>query len=150
MNITHILHPTDFSEGSAAAFDYVKTLAKQYDAEVTLLYAVDEIERGRGWYVPHTSLDEFYKEMEEQAAKKLEHCCYEELRDFKKVNRAIVKGKADEVILNYAKQKGVDMIIMGAYARSGMDIMFSSTVDKVIKKAACPVLCVKAQPEKTA
>lgn len=150
MNITHILYPTDFSEGSAAAFDYVKALAKQYNAEITLIYALDEIDRGKGWYVPHTSLDEFYKEMEEQAAKKLERCCYEELRDFKKVNRVIKKGTPDDVILKHAKENGVDLIIMGAYAKSGMDFMFGSTVDKVIKKAVCPVLCVKAQPEKTA
>jgi nucleotide-binding universal stress UspA family protein len=73
MNITHILYPTDFSEGSAVAFDYVKTLARQYNAEITLIYALDEIGKGKGWYVPHTSLDEFYKEMEVHAAKKLEH-----------------------------------------------------------------------------
>ncbi len=150
MNIRHILHPTDFSSSSAAAFDYVKTLAKQFDAEITLLYALGEIERGKGWYVPHTSLDEFYKEMEQQAAKKLEHCCYEDLRDFKKVNRAILKGKADEAIVKYAREKGIDLIIMGTYTKSGMDFMFGSTVDKVIKKAECPVLCVKVPPEAVA
>jgi nucleotide-binding universal stress UspA family protein len=150
MNIRHILYPTDFSEGSAAAFDYAKALAKQYDSEITLLYPLDEISRSRGWYVPHTSLDEFYKEMEAQATKKLEHCCYEELRDFKKVNRVIVKGLAEEVILNYAKEKGVDLIVMGTQAKSGMDFVFRSAVEKVVKKAECPVLCVKAQPGKTA
>lgn len=150
MNITHILYPTDFSEGSAAAFDYVKALAKQYNAEITLIYALDEIDRGKGWYVPHTSLDEFYKEMEEQAAKKLERCCYEELRDFKKVNRVIKKGAPYEVILNYAKEKSVDLIVMGTQTKSGMDFVFKSSVEKVIKKAECPVLCVKAPAVKTA
>jgi len=145
MNIKHILHPTDFTEGSAAAFDYAKALAKQYDAEITLLFALDEIGKGRGWYVPHTSLDGFYKEMEEQAAKKLEHCCYEELRDFKKVNRVIVKGLPEEVILKYAKEKGVDLIVMGTQTSSGMDFVFRSAVEKVVKKAECPVLCVKAK-----
>ena len=145
MNITHILYPTDFSEGSAAALNYVKAIAKQYDAEISLLYAIDEIDKGKGWYVPHTSLDEFYKEMETEATKKLEHYCYEELRDFKKVNRVIIKGLPEEVILNYAKEKGVDMIVMGTHTKSGMDFVFRSAVEKVIKKAACPVLCVKAK-----
>ncbi len=145
MNIKHILHPTDFTEGSAAALDYVKALAKQYDSEISLLFALDDISKGRGWYVPHTSLDEFYKEMEAQATKKLEHCCYEELRDFKKVNRVIIKGVPEEVILNYAKEKGVDLIVMGTHAKSGMDFVFRSAVEKVVKKAECPVLCVKAK-----
>jgi nucleotide-binding universal stress UspA family protein len=149
MNIRHILYPTDFSEGSAAAFDYVKTLAKQYNAEITLIYALNDISNNGGWYVPHTSLDEYYKEMEAQATKKLEHCCYEELRDFTNVNRVIIKGTPDEVILNYAKDKGVDLIVMGTHAKSGMDFVFRSAVETVIRKADCPVLCVKAPVGKT-
>ena len=87
---------------------------------------------------------------EQQATKKLEHCCYEELRDFKKVNRVVISGSPEEVIVKYAKEKGVDLIVMGTQTKSGMDFVFKSSVDKVIKKAECPVLCVKAPAGKTA
>jgi nucleotide-binding universal stress UspA family protein len=147
MKINHILNPIDFSESSLAAMDYAKSLAQKYDSAITLLYVIDEMSRTQGWYVPHISIEEFYKEHEEQAKKKLEHCCYEELRNIKNVDRVIVKGDPSEEIVKYANSKGVDLIIMGAYSKSGMDFIFGSTTRKVLKKSKCPVLCVKVPPE---
>jgi len=143
MNITHVLHPTDFSEGSKAAFEYARTLAKQYGAKLSLVYVLDQYEVSHGWYVPHISLDELYKDMELSAKKQIEHCCYEELRDFKNVDNAVLKGEPDEEIVKYAGKHGVDLIVMGAYSKRGMDFVFGSTTEKVLRKADCPVLCVK-------
>ena len=144
MKMTNILHPTDFSECSYAAMDYARTLAQKFDADLTLLYVLDEVSRSEGWYVPHISLDEFYKEMEASARKKLEHCCYEELRGLN-VNSVIKKGHPHEQIVQYADGHGIDLIVMGAYSKSGMDLLFGTTTRKVLKKADCPVLCVKVQ-----
>jgi len=143
MQITHVLHPTDFSEGSKAAFEYAKTLAKQNGAKMTLLYVVDQSSVSHGWYVPHISLEELYKDMEASAKKQLEHCCYEELRDFKDVGHVVLKGAPDEEIVKYAHDKNVDLIVMGTFSKSGMDFVFGSTTEKVLRKAECPVLCVK-------
>jgi nucleotide-binding universal stress UspA family protein len=143
MVISHILHPTDFSEGAGAALDYAKSLAKEYNASLTLLFVMNDIRRGEGWYVPHISLDNFFAEMESEAKKKLEHYCYEELKDIKNVNSVVTPGEADEEIVGYAKKNGVDLIVMGSYSKSGMDFLFGSTARKVLKKADCPVLCVK-------
>ncbi|MGC2423104.1 MAG: universal stress protein [Nitrospirota bacterium] len=143
MVISHILHPTDFSEGAGAALDYAKSLAKQYNASLTLLYVMNDIRQGEGWYVPHISLDNFFAEMETAAKKKLEHYCYEELQDIKNVNSVVTAGEPDEEIVDYSKKNGVDLIVMGSYSKSGMDFLFGSTARKVLKKADCPILCVK-------
>jgi len=143
MNIKKILLPTDFSEGSRAAMDYAKSLAKHYDAQIALIYVVDDLTKTRGWYVPHISLTELYKDMEESAHKQIERCCYEELRDFDGVEKVVAKGVPDEEILKYAKEKGIDLIVMGTYSKVGMDVLFGSTAEKVMRKANCPVLCVK-------
>lgn len=143
MKITNILHPTDFSEGSLAAMEYVKSLAKQYGAKITLMHVVDEFSRTHGWYVPHISLNELYKDIEASAKKRIEHCCYEELRDFGDVKKVVVKGVPDEEIVKYAGENGVDLIVMGTYSKSGMDYVFGSTTEKVLRKAKCPVFCVK-------
>ena len=143
MKISHILHPTDFSEGSEAALDYARALAKQYNASLTHLYVLNDVSKGQGWYVPHISLDTFFKEMEAEAKRKLDHYCYEEQMDLKNVNSVILSGEADDNIVNYARKNGVDLIVMGSYSKSGMDFLFGSVTRKVIKKAECPVLCVK-------
>jgi nucleotide-binding universal stress UspA family protein len=149
MKITSILHPTDFTEGSKAALQYAKDLAKQHDATITLMYVIDKSVSTHGWYVPHISLDELYKDMEASAKKELERCCYEELRDVKGVEKVVLTGVPDDEIVKYAKSKDVDLIVMGTYSKSGMDFMFGSTTEKVLRKAHCTVMCVKVPPHKT-
>lgn len=146
MRVKHILLPTDFSEHSEAAVDYVKDIAQRHDSKITLMYVVDEGQKVQGWYVPHISLDEFYKDQEENAKKRLEKCCYESLRDFKDVEKVVARGVPAERIVDYAEKNGVDLIVMGSLSKSGMDFFFGSTVAKVLKKAKIPVLCVKQRP----
>ena len=150
MKIAKILHPTDFSNGSKAAMDYVKSLAKQHNAEITLMYVVDEVSRTQGWYVPHISLNELYKDMEASARKELERCCYEELRDFGKVEKVVLKGVPEDEIIRYAEEKAVDLIVLGTHSRGGgMEFVFGSTAEKVMRKARCSVLCVKTPTGQT-
>ncbi|MBC2744902.1 MAG: universal stress protein [Desulfosarcina sp.] len=40
--IKRILYATDLSENSAYAFGYAISLAKKYDAEITILHVIDE------------------------------------------------------------------------------------------------------------
>jgi len=144
MKITKILLPTDFSEYSTKATDYAHELARQYGAAVVMMYVVDNASHvPGGWYVPHISMDEIYKDMEKSAEKKLEKCCYETFRDLKNVERVIVKGVPEVEIIKYANENGVDMIVMGSEKKKGMDVVFGSTAERVIRKAECPVLCVK-------
>ena len=146
MKISRILHPTDFSEHSRAATEYVKSLATKYDAAVTMVYVVaSAAESVGGWYVPHISLDELAKDVEASAKKEIERCCYENFREVKDVQRVVLKGIPDEEIVRYAADNGVDLIVMGTHSKSGMDFLFGSTTEKVIKKANCPVLCVKSE-----
>ncbi len=146
MRVKHILLPTDFSEYSEAAVEYVKDIAKRHDSKITMMYVIDEGKKVQGWYVPHISLDEFYREMEDEAKKRLEKCCYETMRDFKDVEKVVARGVPAEKIIDYAEKNGVDLIVMGSLHKSGMDFFFGSTVAKVLKKAQIPVLCVKARP----
>jgi len=144
MKVTKILIPTDFSEHSEKATDYAHALAKQFGASVVMMYVVDNSSNvPGGWYVPHISMDELYKDMEESAAKRLEKCCYETFRDMKDVQRVIVRGVPEVEIIKYAKDNGVDMIVMGSESKKGMDVIFGSTAERVIRKADCPVLCVR-------
>jgi len=48
-----------------------------------------------------------------------------------------------EKILELAKKEKIDMIIMGAHGRKGLDrAIFGSVADKVVASAPCPVLTI--------
>src|SRR4030067_1926829 len=92
MEIKQILFPTDFSEGSAHALDYAIDMTKRYGAKLYLVYVLYEIGKSAGWYVPHPSMDEMYKDIEKSAEKELGRFGLEESRSFKGVERIVLKG----------------------------------------------------------
>ncbi|TVP81814.1 universal stress protein [Thioalkalivibrio sp.] len=53
--------------------------------------------------------------------------------------------RPDEIIIETAKRKGADMIVVGSHGRTGLGrLLMGSVSERVIGKATCPVLVVKA------
>ncbi len=47
-------------------------------------------------------------------------------------------------IINAAKEKGVDLIVMGTHGRTGIaHVVIGSVAENVVRKSHCPVLTVK-------
>lgn len=144
MEIKSILFPTDFSEGSAQALNYAVDLANRYGAKLYLVHVIYDIAKGSGWYVPHISMDQMYKDIEEGAKKELERFGNQELGGLKNVERIVIKGVPHEEIINFAKNNKIDLIVIGTHGRKGLDrILFGSTAAQVVRFAPCPVLTVR-------
>lgn len=142
--IKSILYPTDFSDGSRAALPMLADIARKYGAKVYVLHVIYDIAQASGWYVPHASMDEMYKEIDAAAKKEIEKCCLEELRGHE-VERVVTKGIPHEQINKFVGEKNIDLIVMGTHGRKGFDrVLFGSTAAKVVKTSACPVLTVRA------
>ena len=148
MEIKKILFPTDFSEGSLNAFPYAVDLARTYGARLYMFHAIYDVVTASGWYVPHISFDEMYKDVESSARKELERFGLEEKRKLKDVEHIIVKGVPYEEILKFAKENSIDLIVIGTHGRKGLDrALFGSTAERVVRNSTCPVLTVR-EPKK--
>jgi nucleotide-binding universal stress UspA family protein len=144
MEIKSILFPTDFSEGSSQALQYAVDMAKRYGAKLYLLHVIYEISEGIGWYVPHVSMDEMYKDIEKSAKKELERFGVEELSGLKDVEYRTITGIPHKEIIKFANANRTDLIIIGTHGRKGVDkIIFGSTAEHVVRYAPCPVLTVR-------
>lgn len=144
MEIKSILFPTDFSDGSSQALKYAVDMANRYGAKLHIIHVIYDIAKASGWYVPHISVDQMYKEMEEGAKKELERFGVEELSGVKNLERSVIMGVPHEEIVNYANKSKVDLIVIATHGRKGIDrILFGSTAAQVVRFAPCPVLTVR-------
>ncbi len=151
MEIKKILFATDFSEGSGVALPYAVDLAKHYGAKLYLCHVIYDMAKTTGWYVPHTSFDEIYADLEKSAKAALDKTFTEEMRGFKDIEQVIMKGTPYEEITKFAEANKIDLIVLATHGRTGIDrLLFGSTAEQVVRYAPCPVLSVRLPQHKSA
>jgi len=139
-----ILTAIDFSESSDFAFEYALTLARQFQAELTIMHVINEPVDLRGFYVPHISFEQLEKEIEEGAEKMMVKFCQTKMGDFTRYTTVVVAGIPYEEILRKAEETGASLIVLGTHGRTGIDhLIFGSTAERVVRSAATPVLTVR-------
>jgi len=142
MRLERILFPTDFSEGSDEAMRYAAALAKDYQAILYVLYVIPEI-IGANWYIPHPSVQEIYQDLEVRGKAEMEKYV-RRIQGPERVEPLILRGTPYQRILEVARDKKVDLIVMGTHGRTGVDhLIFGSTAERVVREAPCPVFTVR-------
>lgn len=141
MPIRTILHPTDYSASSEAAFAFACSLAREYFSEILLMHVVEP-----EFVMPMEGvLTPFPTDDLEPARQRLEKLF--PLDQHVKVRREIAVGDAVEEIVRTATATKVDMIVMGTHGRTGFTrFLLGSVAEGVLRSVPCPVLFVK-QPE---
>ena len=143
--LTKILYPTDFSEASLEALKYAVSFARNCQAKLILMHVVNEKIFSEGLSLARVSAPEaLEQEMAAEAGRQLNMLIPAEERKGLDCEMVTLSGMPFLEIIRYAKDNGVDMIVIGTNGRSGMEhIIFGSTAEKVVRKAHCPVLSVK-------
>ncbi len=145
MKVERILFPTDFSEGSTNALHYAVDFTKHYNAKLYILHIIYDITKATELHIPHISADQLYKELNEWALKEIDTYCIEEIRGLPDVEKKVVKGIPYEEIIKFANEEKIDIVVMGTHGRVGLErFFFGSTAEKVVRRAPCPVMTVRA------
>jgi nucleotide-binding universal stress UspA family protein len=135
--------PLDGSELAKKGLDEAEKLAKCFGAELVLFQVVPFMPiYGSPELVTPLIIDEKQKEAAEQYLASL---C-EELRkkDFK-VTATVKTGQQVAVeIIDFAKENGVDLIVMSTHGRSGITRwVLGSVAHKVLTRAETPILLLR-------
>jgi nucleotide-binding universal stress UspA family protein len=60
------------------------------------------------------------------------------------VQTVSVQGSAAPEIVRFAKERDIDLIVVGTHGRGGLaHVLLGSVAEKVVRKAPCPVLTVR-------
>ncbi|MGF1583200.1 MAG: universal stress protein [Gemmataceae bacterium] len=137
--IKSILHPTDFSQQSEAAFALACSLAKDYDAELIVIHVAPppEILHGAYFNAPPSPPEDLTVLKEQLFAVRPEDPAV-------RVEYFFLRGDPAEEILHAAEKNGCDLIVLGTHGRTGLGrLLMGSVAEHVLREAKCPVVTVK-------
>jgi nucleotide-binding universal stress UspA family protein len=147
--IKTIVVPTDFSETSTAALEYGWDLAEALGASLHVLHVILD-PYGQPW-APEAfavSLPGLIEQWEREAMERMQGMVPPAIQAKVRVTFATRVGHPFVEILRYAKEQPVDLIVMGTHGRGPVaHMLMGSVAEKVVRKAACPVLTVRPQAE---
>jgi nucleotide-binding universal stress UspA family protein len=147
IRIVRILVPLDFSEQAAAVLEWAAHLAEQHGSRVLLLHAYHlpvEFQQLEGAYLP----PDFWSNVKSEAEQSLQRYAGELQARGLRVEAIVREGYPASVIVDEAQSQRVDLIVIGTHGHSGLKhMLLGSIAERVVQKAPCPVLTVKAPGE---
>lgn len=165
VGIKKILYATDLSEGAKYAFAYAVSLANTYHASITILHVLFEdqsIDSVASFYIGPEEWEKIKKRTYDEArealiGKKREDVAIEEVlqkfsqnvqeegtaQPFATDEIIVKKGKPEDHILEQAKERNCDIIVMGSHGHGALiDTVLGSTARRVLRESKIPVFVV--------
>jgi len=142
----HVLVPVDFSAESLQALHYGCAFARNDQASLSILHAVQNLAplTFGGAEVVSTVAVQYAEEAEASARKALDDVVPVAWTEGLDIRREAVVGATAETILDYARSKKVDLIVVGTHGRGGVTrMLLGSVAEKVVQRAPCSVLVVR-------
>ena len=138
-----VLCPVDLSASSTTALQVACSLAKESDAQLTVMHVLD-------WPVDdelvmqRLDAPEFRLPFDASVKRRLDELITDEVRTWAEPATVVTHGKPYRRILEIAAQDNTDLIVMGVRGRNPLDLMlFGSTTNHVVRQASCPVLTLR-------
>jgi nucleotide-binding universal stress UspA family protein len=151
LKIKKVLYPTDFSRCAEQALSLALDIVRRHGAELHMLHA--HVLRDYDPYNPEYNLqiveDDARKQLEAAAAHRMDSILSDHRTGDVSIKQVQLRGiSAGPVLLDYAGEHDIDLIVMGTHGRRGLKHIFlGSIAEEVIRHATCPVLTVREQQE---
>lgn len=141
--IRKILVPTDFSEPSSLAIERAVELAKANDAEILLLYVIQEADYPTRQMLKSHGFPNLRDEIRKRAKSRLRELQDKEIGQIRSEVK-VREGVPSAEIADAAQEHDVDIVVIATHGESGLKRFFlGSTTERVVRIAPCSVLVVK-------
>ena len=143
-DIKKVLVPIDFSDYSKNSLRYAVNFAKQFNAEIYLIYVVEPVIYPPDFSMGQIAIPSVNAEWDERAKVELDNLAKTEIPEGVNVKTILKNGKPFLEIIDTASEENIDLIIIATHGHTGMEhLLFGSTAEKVVRKAPCPVLTLR-------
>ena len=134
----HVLIATDLSEENKIVVEKAITIAKAFDAKVSVLHVVEPLP---GYGYAYVGIADIEAELQAEAQKSMEALS-------KKYNipaeRCHVEvGPMKIEMMNLIKQESIDCLVVGSHGRHGFSELLGSTAHIAVHSASCDVITVR-------
>lgn len=139
-----ILIATDGSKRTQGAVETGLQIAQQHKSKVHAVYVVDTVTfTSIPMDVTWENMYQLLKDEGEEAVNRVK-----EASQGVDVETHVLEGNPAVEITKFAKDNGIDLIVVGTLGKSGIDrILLGSVAEKVVRIAPCPVLVIKSYKE---
>ncbi len=142
-----IMHASDFSPASRAAFARALDLAKVNRAELTVVHVLTPVMPVAGEVpIPPKAWEELEASTRAAGQKGLKALLARARKAGVRVRGVLLEGIPHEQIVRAAKRRRADVLVMGTHGRTGLARFFLGSVTaRVVATSTCPVLTVRGR-----
>jgi nucleotide-binding universal stress UspA family protein len=153
MKLSRILTATDLSKQSGFALEWAAYLAQCMKADLVLIHVISEEEgkimeeiigEGAVVQIPKGIRQNVVEDRQKKMREQYDMVVSREIKASLKMEEMIRIGVPFLEIIRAAKEKDVDLIVLGTHGRSGLShVLIGSVAEKVVHHAHCGVLTIK-------
>lgn len=148
MEIKRVLWPTDFSKNAEVALPYVTSLQEKYQAEIHVLFAIEDLAHLEPWYgdIKETHAKNLFQWSEKTAKERMDKICEKYMEGCPLFIKHLALGDPAQEILKLIKEENIDMVVMASKGEKG-HFLLGSVAEKVIRNSPVPVVMVPIPPK---
>jgi nucleotide-binding universal stress UspA family protein len=141
-NMENIVVPIDFYQHTEGLLEFAEEIAKKLGGRVTFLHVAERIATESNYFdVYPPSFAAVNAELLEQARTKMAELVEKHQASCAGCQGVVLEGDVADAIVDYVKKNGADLVIIGTHGYRGIQkILLGSVADRVLKRAACPIL----------
>jgi len=135
--INHLIVPVDLEEHTEKLIEYAAYIAEKLDAKLTIVHVVEPFPAIGDMELGMATIEEYTQNRIRHGQKFLEKLA----EPYPNTEKKILQGEIVDEIVNYAKEKETEIIVIGTHGTKGIEkLLLGSVAERVVKYAHCPTL----------
>jgi universal stress protein A len=144
VRLDNILVATDCGNPSGAALTYGRGLARTFGATLHVLRVTENVMATVAADYWEANCPELQRQIDDQALLLLEALLSGKQDDAPQMKPIVRSGPAATVIVDYAQNEQIGLVVIGTHGRPGLSrVQLGSVAERVVRTAPCPVLTVR-------